>query len=69
MFRKKLLMSVMTHFEFIIETTLIHRHSVVMTVAVGVVRVPEELSRFPPTVIHVLWVSSSWRLVLHTICP
>ena len=59
----------MKYVVFLFDTMLLQRHFAVVTVAVGVVSVPEKLSKLPPVVNRVLWDSSFWGLMLQTSCP
>ena len=58
----------MTNSTFLADTTLLNRHLAVATVVAGVVRALAKSSGFPHTFNRVLWVSSFYGLMLHTIC-
>ena len=56
----------MRHLAVVVEPTLLNSNFAVVTVAVGMVRVPAYSNRFPPTVWCVIWVSSLLWRILHT---
>ena len=60
-------MSAVMHLAPGVEITLLKRHFAVVTVAVGVVRMPEKGSKLPHTVMRVRWVSDLFGRMSHTI--
>ena len=69
LFKYKLLISAMTHFLFGVNTMLLKRHLPVVTVVVGVFKLPRKSRRLPPTVKRVLCVSCLCGFMSHTILP
>ena len=60
-------MSAIMHLSLGLDTTLLNKHLTVVTVAVGLLRVPEQSNKFPLTVRQVPWVSDLLGQISQTI--
>ena len=60
-------MSAIMHLSLGLDTTLLNKHLTVVTVAVGLLRVPEKSNKFPLTVRQVPWVSDLLGQISQTI--